>query len=264
MALSASVHQFTHALVRRPGRSVSRGLRAADAGDPTYEGVAGEHRAYVAALATAGVCVEVLPQLEDYPDSMFVEDPALVFGRGAILLRPGAETRLGEAEAIRPVLERRFDVVLELGEGHAEGGDVLVTPDEVLIGLSDRTNRLGAETLVKRLAELGRKGRVVEPPPGVLHFKTACSLLDEETILATPLLAAAHPFPGLRTLLTPEGEEAAANALRVNDVVFVGDAFPRTIAMLEVEGCRVVPLDVSQIGLIDAGLSCMSLRWRDA
>jgi dimethylargininase len=263
MASSASVHEFSHALVRRPGRSVSGGLRAVDAGDPTYEGVSAEHRAYVAALATAGVCVEVLPPLEDFPDSIFVEDPALVFGEGAILLNPGADSRRDEAEALRPVLERRFDVVVELGEGRAEGGDVLVTPNEVLIGLSDRTDRRGAEALVKRLAELGRKGRIVQPPPGVLHFKTACSLLDDEAVLATPLLAAAGAFPGLRTLLTPEGEEAAANALRVNEVVFIGEAFPRTIALLEGKGYRVVPLDVSQIGRIDAGLSCMSLRWRE-
>jgi dimethylargininase len=263
MDASANAATFTHALVRRPARSVTGGLRAKDIGDPTYDGVAAEHRAYVAALAAAGLCVEVLPALEAFPDSVFVEDPALVFGEGAILLDPGADSRRGEAVALRPVLDRRFHVVLDLGQGRAEGGDVLVTPGEVMIGLSDRTDRTGAEALAARLAELGRRGRIVEPPPGVLHFKTACSLIDDETVLATPALAAGGAFDGMRVLLTPDGEEAAANALRVNDVVLAGAAFPRTIEMLEREGCRVVPLDVSQIGRIDAGLSCMSLRWRE-
>ena len=258
----ASVCDFTHALVREPGRSVSGGLRALDAGDPAYEDVAAEHEAYVAALRRAGLDVEVLRPLEAFPDSVFIEDPALVFGEGAILLNPGAPSRRGEAEALRPVLERRFDVVLELGEGHAEGGDVLVTPSAVMIGLSDRTDRPGAQALVRRLSELGHAGRIVEPPRGVLHFKTACSLLDDETVRATPALAAAGAFDGRRMLLTPEGEEAAANALRVNDVVLVGAAFPRTIGMLDDAGYRGAALDVSQIGHIDAGLSCMSLRWR--
>jgi dimethylargininase len=262
MASPSSIHVFTDALVREPGRSVSGGLRAVDAGDPTYEGVAAEHRAYVAALKAAGVDVEVLPPLEAFPDSVFVEDPALVFGEGAVLLDPGADSRRGEAEALRPVLERRFDRVLDLDEGRAEGGDVLVTPRAVMIGLSDRTDRTGAEALATQLAKLGRTGRIIQPPPGVLHFKTACSLLDDETVLATPALAAGGAFEGMRVLLTPDGEEAAANALRINDVVLAGRVFPRTIAMLEAEGYRVVPLDVSQIGRIDAGLSCMSLRWR--
>src|SRR5690606_5442145 len=90
------VYRFNSVIVREPARSVVNGLRAVDTGNPTYEGVAAEHQAYIAALSAAGCEVTVLPALEDFPDSIFVEDPALVFPEGAIILRPGAATRMGE------------------------------------------------------------------------------------------------------------------------------------------------------------------------
>jgi dimethylargininase len=257
------VYAFDNALVRAPGASSVHGLRAEDRGAPDLIALRAEHDAYIAALGAAGVAVERLPALEAFPDSMFVEDPALVFHEGAILLRPGAASRAGEAEAIAPALHRRFARVLDLpAPGTADGGDVLVLPDRVLIGLSARTDAAGAAGLVGCLAQLGRRGEVVRTPPGVLHFKSDCALLDEETVLATTRLAASGIFAGLRVLRVPEGEEPAANALRVNDVVFAARAYPRTAEVLARAGYTVVPLDVAQVALLDAGLSCMSLRWR--
>lgn len=258
-----SVFEFDNALVREPAATVTAGLRAEDRGAPTLAGIRAEHDAYVAALTAEGVSVTRLPPLADFPDSIFVEDPALVFPEGAILLRPGAPSRAGETAALAPTLRRRFARVLDLAPpGHADGGDVLVLPDRVLIGLSARTDEAGAAALIAALAELGRTGAVVRTPPGVLHFKSDCSLLDDSTVLAAARLAASGLFAGLRVLLVPDGEEAAANALRVNGAVFVGEGFPRTAAMLRDAGYRVVPLPVAQVGLLDAGLSCMSLRWR--
>ena len=111
------------------------------------------------------------------------------------------------------------------------------------------------------LEQLGRRGEIVATPPGVLHFKTDCSLLDEETILSTARLAASGVFDGYRVLLTPEGEEAAANALRVNASVLVGDRFPRAAERLDHAGYNVVLLPCAEIALLDAGFSCLSLRW---
>ncbi|HEY0299709.1 MAG TPA: arginine deiminase family protein [Rhizomicrobium sp.] len=256
------VFAFTDAIVRAPGRSVVDGLRDDPRARPRYEEIREEHAAYVAALRAAGVAVEVLPPLEAFPDSVFVEDPALVFGEGAILLRPGAPSRLGERDAMRAALTARFPRVLELQDGEfADGGDVLVTPDVVFVGLSRRTNAAGAAALLAHLAALGRSGRVVQTPPGVLHFKTAVSLLDRNTLLATPAMAAAGLFGGLNLLFTPEGEHAAANALRVNDTVFAGAQFPATRDLLTSAGYAVTPLGVAGIAKLDAGLSCMSLRW---
>ncbi|AEH83618.1 putative NG,NG-dimethylarginine dimethylaminohydrolase (dimethylargininase) protein (plasmid) [Sinorhizobium meliloti SM11] len=259
--MTRPAHQFNSIIVRSPSRSVVNGLRAADRGSPTYEGVKAEHDAYVEAMRDAGVKVTVLPALEAFPDSIFVEDPALVFTEGAVLLRPGAATRVKEVEEIAPTLRDMFETVLDLPQGYADGGDVLTTRESVMIGLSARTDTAGAAALQACLEKLGRKSEVVATPEGVLHFKTDCSLLDDETILSTDRLARSGVFGEFRQMIIPEGEEPAANALRVNDVVLVGSDFPRTIEMLDKAGYGVVPLKTTEIGKIDAGLSCMSLRW---
>ena len=263
MGAQRSVFEFDSAIVRAPGHSVVHGLSAnSQQAPPSYAGVLEEHRAYISALRSAGVNVLELPPLEAFPDSIFVEDPALVFTDAAILLRPGAESRQGEAAEILPVLKDRFSRVCSLRDpGFADGGDVLLLPSQVMIGLSARTTSEGAEALSIILADLGQNPRIVETPPGVLHFKTDCALLDDRTVLTTERLADAGFFQDYALIVVPAGEEAAANALRVNDVVFLGDGFPKTAARLTEAGYRVVLLPTTEIGKIDAGLSCMSLRW---
>jgi dimethylargininase len=253
-----SAFTFAAALVRTPGPSVVKGLRTG-AEAPTYEGVLAEFEAYVAALEAAGLAVETLEPLDDYPDAVFVEDPAFVLAESAILLKPGTPTRIGEAEAIAPALARRFARLLELDEGFADGGDILILPAEILIGLSGRTDKLGAKRFVELARDLGRSARIVETPPAVLHLKTACALIDEETIIATPALAGL--FEGFEVIETPAGEERAANLLRLNDTILVGADYPKTIDLLAGRAPHIVPLALSEIRKIDAGLSCMSLRW---
>jgi dimethylargininase len=256
-----AVFNFNRALVRRPAASVVGGLRASDLGDPSFEGICVEHDAYVKALEKAGVLVDILDPLDAYPDSIFVEDPALVFPEGAILLRAGAASRRGEAAALEPALHARFDSVQPIGRGTVDGGDVLATPDIVMIGLSARTNLEGAQALTACLDQIGRKSAIVETPSNVLHFKSDCALVGENRVLSTRRLAASGVFADYETLLVPDGEEAAANALRINDVVFLNASAPKTADMLDNAGLKVVKLETSQINKIDAGLSCMSLRW---
>jgi dimethylargininase len=262
MTNSKGCCHFNSAIVRKPSRSVVHGLSANDHDAPDYEGVIAEHNAYIVALESAGVAVTVLPALEPYPDSIFVEDPALVFTEGAILLRPGAPSRLGEPEEIASTLNDFFGSVLRLPQpGHVDGGDVLATPESVMIGLSARTNQAGAEALIECLNALGYKGRIMHTPKGVLHFKTECSLLDEETVLVTHQMAQTGIFDGFRKVLVPDGEEPAANAVRVNGSVLVSSQYQRTIEIVSKAGYAVSPVKTTEIEKIDAGLSCMSLRW---
>jgi dimethylargininase len=256
------VFDFDDAIVRAPGHSVVDGIRSDARATPAYEKIVQEHAAYIAALREAGLRVDVLPPLERYPDAMFVEDPAFVIPEGAIQLRSGADARRGEGEEIASALRRHFAIVFALeGDEYVDGGDVLIALDEIFIGLSKRTNRKGAEALRAKLAQLGRKSRIAQTPDTILHFKTAVSLLSEDTVVATRAMAESSIFAGFKIILVPDEEEPAANLLRVNDVVFVGENFPRTIDLIAKEGLRVVPLPVSEIGKLDAGLSCMSLRW---
>jgi dimethylargininase len=256
------IFEFDNAIVRTPGRSVVRGIIKDPDVIPEFDRVMAEHTAYVEALRSAGLSVEVLPPLEAFPDSVFVEDPALVFTNGAVLLRPGTPTRLGESDEMRPVLQRRFQTVLELsGEQYADGGDVLAARDRVFIGLSRRTTRQGAETLSRLLRQLDLVASIVETPPGSLHLKSAVSMLDEETVLTSTPIEKSGIFHDTKLIVSPD-QEPSAHALRINDIVFVPAHFPRTADLLANHGYAVMPLQVTEIRKLDAGLPCMSLRWR--
>ena len=255
---------FTDAIVRRPGASVVGGLRAGGGPDPSLDGALAEHAAYVAALEGAGVTVEVLGPLEDFPDAIFVEDPALVFPEAAIMLNPGAPSRAGEGALLRPALAARFERVLDLREGYADGGDVLAMGRRVFIGLSARTDRVGAAALAALLQGLGYDPVIAETPREVLHLKTASSLIDEETILATRALAQSGIFAGYRVIEVPAGEEAGANVLRLQDSLILSDRFPRIADLLGGHGAALVRLANAEIEKIDAGFTCMSLRWLGA
>lgn len=253
---------FTHALCRTPAPSAVNGIRAGGGPDPELAGIMAEHAAYVAVLRELGLMVDVLPPLDAFPDALFVEDVALTFAEGAILLRPRAPSRAGEAAHIRAALAERHGCVLELaGPGHVDGGDVLRLADRVIIGLSDRTDRAGAETLTALLGELGHRAQIAQTPPGVLHFKTGCGLIDDRTVLAVPAMRDCPEFAGLEVVLTPMGEEGAANILRVRDTVLIGAHWLATQALLAARGVPFRALPTDQIARIDAGLSCMSLRW---
>ncbi|MCH8169485.1 MAG: dimethylarginine dimethylaminohydrolase [Proteobacteria bacterium] len=260
-------YTFSHAITRAPGAGVARGLREVDTGAPDLALFQAHHAAYVAALRATGAEVTELAALEAFPDGVFVEDAALSLPKGAVILRPGAPSRLGEAAAMAPILARFYGEVAaitgpnNIEGGFIEGGDILVTEREILVGRSARTDAAGIAELTRLVAPWGYTVRELQTPPGVLHFKTDCSLLDEDTILATPRLAACGCFDGYRVILTPEGEEAAANAIRFNDVVLAPAGFPRTAETLARAGYDVREIPNSEAARLDGGMSCLSLRF---
>lgn len=255
-------YEFTRAVTRRPSASIVNGLRAEDIGTPDLAKMEEAHAHYVATLKKTGAEVIELPALEEYPDAVFVEDTALCLPQGAVMMRPGAPTRMGEVAEMEPTLRRLYDDVRRIeGPGHIEGGDILVTGREILVGRSDRTDAAGVAELTEIVSDWGHKLREVFTPPGVLHFKTDCSLLDGETILATKRLDASGCFEGYRVLHTAEGEEAAANSIRFNQFVLCPAGFPRTAEMLSNAGYEVVEISNSECAKLDGGMSCLSLRF---
>lgn len=253
---------FTHAIVRLPGATVVDGLRAVDTGAPDPSALRRQHGDYIDALRSTGAMVEVLPPLEEFPDSVFVEDAALCLPEGAIALRPGAPSRTGEARAISPHLVRHYgEVHMIESPGFIEGGDVLATEREILVGRSARTNRDGVDALRRIVAGWGVTVREVSTPANILHFKSDCSLLDEETILATPRLSASGCFEGYRVIHTAEGEEASANTVRFNDLVLVPAGFPKTAERLASSGFDLRPVENIEAAKLDGGMSCLSLRF---
>jgi dimethylargininase len=260
--MSFSTH-FTHAITRKPAPSIIAGLRAVDTGTPDLALMQAHHAAYIATLQETGATVIELPALEAYPDSVFVEDTALCLPQGAVVMRPGAPSRLGEAGEMAPHLRALYAQVVAItgADSFIEGGDILVTETEVLVGRSARTNAAGIAELTRLVAPWGHTVREVHTPPGVLHFKTDCSLLDADTILSTTRLSATGCFDGYRVIPVAEGEEAAANTIRFNDLLLMPTGFPRTRDAILAAGFQVREIGNSECAKLDGGMSCLSLRF---
>jgi len=252
---------FTRAVVRTPGRSLSRGLSTAGLGPPDHARALAQHREYVGALEDCGLDVLVLEPDEGHPDSTFVEDVAVVRGDLAVLTRPGAPSRRGEVAAIRPVLEGLFRELREIRPpGTLDGGDVMMTDSRVFIGLSERTDGEGARQLARHLREQGL--RVTTIPVGtLLHLKSGVAFLGEGTLLACGELVGRPEFRGFRILEIDPSESYAANCIRVNGTVLVPAGFPQTRSLIEGAGFTVREVGVSEFRKVDGGLSCLSLRF---
>ena len=254
-------YQFTHAIVRQPAKSIVKGLRAVDVGSPDYSQMISDHEDYIEALTFAGVEVIKLTALEKFPDGQFVEDTALCLPKATVLLRPSVPSRLGEVNEIAPKLRKLFKEVFEIEEpGHVEGGDILVAGKEILVGRSARTNTRGINQLSEIVTPLGHVVREVVTPPEILHFKTDCSLLGPNEILSTERLQSSGCFDGYQVINVADGEEAAANVIRVNDYVIMPAGFPKTKEILENHGYKVKAINNTQCAKLDGGMSCLSLR----
>lgn len=255
-------YSFTHAICRLPSRSLVNGLRAEDTGQPDYDLFIKDHANYIATLESTGANVLVLDALEAFPDSVFVEDAVLCLPKGAVIMRPGAPSRLGEAEAIKQTISGLYSQVEHIkGPGFIEGGDILVTETEVLVGRSARTDKAGIEELASIINPWGCVLREVDTPEGVLHFKTDCSLLDENTILSTKRLAQSGCFEKYDVIYTADGEEACANTIRFNDYVIMPDGFPETEQKLLEKGYDIKKIGNTEAAKLDGGMSCLSLRF---
>ena len=254
-------YKFTHAIVRQPAKSIVKGLRAVDIGSPDYDQMICDHKDYVEALVSAGLKVISLTALDKFPDGQFVEDTALCLPKAVILMRPGAPSRLGEVNEIAPKLRELFEDVYEIDhQGYIEGGDILVTGKEILVGRSARTNENGVSQLSEIVTPLGYVMREVFTPPEILHFKTDCSLLGPHEILSTKRLQNSGCFDGYQVINVADGEEASANAIRVNDYVIMPAGFPMTKAILEEHDYKVKVINNTECAKLDGGMSCLSLR----
>lgn len=215
-----------------------------------------QHRAYEDRLRALGVQVISLPALPDFPDSVFVEDPAVVLDEVAVLARPGAESRRAEAEHLAEALAQFRPLRRIEAPGTLEGGDVIRAGRRLFVGASGRTNAEGIGQL-KAIAEpLGYSVRAVEVR-GCLHLKSGCCYLERETMLAYRAWIDAEAFAEFRILDVEE--EWAADVLAIGDLVLMPDGFPRTRALLEREAFKVRTVDVSELQKAEAGVTCMSL-----
>jgi dimethylargininase len=217
-----------------------------------------QHRAYQQLLEKCGARVISLPAEPALPDSMFVEDPAIVLDELAIIFPLGTETRRPEAASIAQALGQFRKLACVDLPGQLEGGDILRVGRRLFAGLSSRTNAEGIRQLASILAPYGYEV-VSVAVTGCLHLKSAVTYIGRNTLLANRAWFDTKPFSGFEWIDVAPEEPHAANAVAIGATIIFPASFPRTRARLQARGFHVTPLDISELQKAESGLTCSSL-----
>jgi dimethylargininase len=217
-----------------------------------------QHAAYQRLLEKFGAGVISLPAEPQLPDSMFVEDPAIVLDELAVIFPLGTESRRPEAASIAQALAKFRKIARVELPGQVEGGDILRIGRRLFAGLSSRTNLDGIEQLASIISPHGYEVIGVAVT-GCLHLKSAVTYIGRNTLLANRMWFDTQPLAGFEWIDVAPEEPHAANALAVGDTVIFPASFPRTRARMEARGFHVTPIDISELQKAESGLTCSSL-----
>ena len=201
--------------------------------------------------------------MEEYPDSCFVEDVAVVAEKCAIITNPGADTRNGETADIIPAIKKFYsdDQIGYIREpGTLEGGDVMKCGNTYYVGVSARTNEEGIKQFAEFFGKFGYEVTAV-PLTEVLHLKTGVNYLENNKMLVSGEFTEKEVFAGYEKIVAPEEEAYGANCIWMNGTVIVPEGYPTVQKAVEDAGYPVITVDTSEFRKIDGGLSCLSLRF---
>jgi dimethylargininase len=222
-----------------------------------------QHRAYEHLLEKLGARLISLPAEPALPDSMFVEDPAIVLDELAVILPLGTESRRPEAASLAQALAKFRKLESISLPGTLEGGDVLRIGRKLYVGLTRRSNVEGIRQLAAILKPHGYEVIAV-PVTGCLHLKSAVTYLNRNTLLANRAWFDTAPLAEYEWIDVDPAEPHAANALALAGTVIFPASFPRTCARLEARGFHVTPLDIAELQKAESGLTCSSLLFESA
>ena len=252
---------FYKAIVRKPSKNLINGLTSGDLGKPDYHLAIKQHQKYIEALEQCGLEVTVMEADENYPDSTFVEDTAVLTSHCAIITNPGNFSRKGEIKEMNRVIKNHFSNIRYISApGTLEAGDVMMAGKHFFIGLSERTNGEGAYQLINILENYGYTGSTLNVE-NVLHLKSGVSYLENNNLLSLVSLSIREEFKNFNIIPVDDDESYASNSLWINDKVLIPRGFPKTKRKIEEAGYKIIELDVSEFRKLDGGLSCLSLRF---
>ncbi|NIQ06288.1 MAG: N(G),N(G)-dimethylarginine dimethylaminohydrolase [Candidatus Korarchaeota archaeon] len=248
---------YKHAIVRKPSYRLLHGISTVELGTPDYITALKQHASYIKTLETCDLSVTVLPADDNYPDSTFVEDTAVLMDNGAVITNLGAESRKGEEENIRTALEKYFTRIKKIHPpGTLEGGDVMRAENHFFIGMSHRTNKEGARQLRTILEKDDYQTTIVRVNE-MLHLKSGVEYLGDNTIAATGELLEKPAFESFNIIEIDN--TYATDFLKVNEYIMLLEGFPRVKRLLEDVGFTTKTVNISEFKKLDAGLSCLSL-----
>ena len=256
---------FRYAIVRKPSHSLIDGIsQTPEKGKPDYDLAIKQHDQYVQALRDCGLEVTVLEANDQYPDSVFIEDNALCTPHGvAILSRPGADSRRGEASLpdLREALAVHYETIEQVVEpGTVDPGDIMMVGDHCYIGLSGRTNQAAADQITEILGRYGMTTETV-PVTGILHLKDDVVYLDNNTVIIAKAYENHPAFAKFEKLVVDDDEYYAVNSLWINGRVIVPKGYPKIEQKIRDRGYEVILIDASEFEKITGSLTCMSLRF---
>ena len=217
-----------------------------------------QHADYERALAGLGCDVRQIPPAHDHPDSVFVEDAAIVLDEIAVITRPGAASRRGETAGVAATLGAYRQLEFLSEPATLDGGDVLRLGRTLYVGVGARTNGEGARQLAELVAPHGY-GVCLARVGECLHLKSAVTEVAPGLLLLNPAWVDAQAFAGYGAVEVDPGEPFAANVLRIGDTILSASSYDRTNARLGALGLRVQPLGLSELAKAEAGLTCCSL-----
>lgn len=217
-----------------------------------------QHKNYCAMLKRCGVKVIVLDENSVLPDSVFVEDPIVVFDEVAVLTSMGVVSRRAESEYMKKVFSQYRTIERISLPAKIEGGDVLKIGKKIFVGESARTNQEGIQALKTIIKPFGYEVFSVKVT-GCLHLKTGATALDEKTIFINSAWVDASDFEGFELIEVPSDEPFGANVLKIGDTLCMNEAFPKSIAVVKTLGYKVDSVNISEFVKAEAGLTCMSV-----
>lgn len=218
-----------------------------------------QHHEYIQALIGLGCAVLELPAETDLPDSIFVEDTAVVLPDIALLTRPGADSRKPETESIARALAPYRKIVRIQPPATVDGGDVLVLGKNIFVGMSTRSNTSAIDQMNQLLGKFGYKTQGVELHD-CLHLKSAVTRVDDNnTLLINRNWVDVEIFEDYDLIDIDPSEPFAANCLPINGAVIFPTAFPKTTVRLEARGYRIKPVVVDELTKAEGAVTCCSL-----
>jgi dimethylargininase len=219
-----------------------------------------QHKDYENILRSIGVKVISLPVEADLPDSVFVEDAAVVLDEVAVITRPGAESRRPETASIAEALAPFRKLLYIQSPATLDGGDVLTIGKTIYVGISSRSNPDAIQQMQNILSPFNYfiKGVNIS---GCLHLKSAVTRVSEKLLLINPKWVGKESFPGMNFIEIDPGEPYAANGLLVGDKVIYPNAFPKTLILLEGAGIDVITLDTSELAKAEGAVTCCLLAF---
>ncbi|MEW5938099.1 MAG: arginine deiminase family protein [Chloroflexota bacterium] len=217
-----------------------------------------QHEGYRDALRGLGLEVVSLPEEPDLPDSVFVEDTAIVLDEVAVLTNPGASSRRPEVDSVARALTPRRRCVRVAPPATLDGGDVLTVGKVLYVGLTLRSNAAAVEQLRSLLNPFGYAVFGI-PVTNCLHLKTGITQVAEKTLLINPNMIEKKFFPGFDFVEVDASEPQAGNALLIGETIVFPAAFPKTRERLMRLGRPIVTVEADELAKAEGGVTCCSL-----